>query len=128
MPEVGLPQWKSFAASMTDGSARSRGVFGVAGGGGYLCGVLAYRTDRDLRDGRTLVIELFMALDIVNQAAAVQSLLDIAETTARERDCVAIHIRADGNHKFLTEKIRAAGYSSDARLFHKPVTGKIAPN
>jgi hypothetical protein len=128
LPDVDLCRWQAFAEAMSNGYPDSRGVLGMRGGGDYLCGVMVYRADQDLRHGRVLALDLFVALDLVNQVLAVGTLLDIAEAKARELKCDAVHIRVGAKHKSLTKNIEGAGYMPEALLLHKPLAESVVPN
>jgi len=128
LPDVDLGRWREFAESMSSGYPDSRGLLGMRGGGDYLCGVMVYRADQDLRHGRVLAINLFVALDLINQVSALRTLLDVAEAKARELKCDVVHIRVGVNHKSLTESIVNAGYTADAVLLHKAIGERVTPN
>lgn len=66
--------------------AEEFGILAIRDLSGYLCGVLAYRRDRDLRMGFILSVHLFTAVDVANSLLHVRALLDAVEVRATEMD------------------------------------------
>ena len=65
-PEIDLGRWRSFAHPLVDDrSAGALGAIGMRNEAGYVCGLLIFRVERDLRHGAVLAIDLFVALDLV---------------------------------------------------------------
>lgn len=128
LPGVDLLRWREYADIAGGEAEHSRGIIGLRGDGDYLCGVMAFHVGEDLRHGRVLSVDLFIALDLVNEGHAIRTLLDVAETKAREMRCAAVQISINSDHKGLSDTIENAGYVSEARLLHKPVTGRVATN
>jgi hypothetical protein len=119
-PDIDLVAWQSFARRLADAEAPvPSGVIGLRNAGGYVCGLFAFRIDRDLRHGGVLAIDLFIALDIVNEDEAIQALLDAAEAKARELNCTRTHIRIDVVQKSIADRISGAGHRREAALFGK---------
>jgi hypothetical protein len=127
-PKVGLARWRKYAEDMTAGQRLSGGVLGMRGEGAYLCGVMAYHVEPDLAHDRILAVNLFVALDLIDQESAVGTLLDIAEAKARELRCDAVYIRIGRNHQNLTNLVESAGYVPDALLLHKSVAEPVTTN
>jgi hypothetical protein len=129
MPEIDLMRWRSFVGPFVAGeAAASSGAMVLSNEAGYLCGVLAYRRDRDLRHGAVLAVDLFTAMDLVRDQAAVQTLLEIAQMKAQELHCTATQIRIDCAQRLLAERFQAAGHRPSAMLFYKEVDRPILPS
>lgn len=127
MPAVDLATWRSFVQPMINAEPiGSAGVIGLRNEAGYLCGLMVYRIDRDLKNGATLAVDLLVALDLVNVTAAGRALLQAAEAKALERHCAGIHIRLGSEQKTLAECLDASGYRSSANLYRKGVSRPIA--
>lgn len=127
-PTVDLARWRRFVEPLVEASASSSaGASGMRNEAGYFCGLMAYRVDRDLQYGLLLVVTLFVALDLVDETAAVRALLDAIEAKARELDCVAVHIRLGGEQSSLAKNVKAAGFRAEAQLFSKPVEATSLP-
>ena len=119
-PEVDLATWQSFARRLVgEDMPSSSGAVGLRNAAGYVCGLFAFRADRDLRHGPVLAIDLFIALDIVSEAEATQALLHAAEAKARELNCRATHIRLDATQKSIADRIAGSGHCREAALFRK---------
>ena len=84
-PGVDLASWESFVTFFSGRAASEEsGLLALCDGAGYLCGVLAYRRDWDLRAGPILAVPLFTAVDVANSLQIVRALLDAAERQASE--------------------------------------------
>jgi hypothetical protein len=115
---VDLETWQGHVRSLGDGMpSRPSGTLGLRNEAGYVCGLLVFRVDQDLRHGRVLAISLFIALDLVNEEEAAGALLQAAEAKARELRCAAMHIRLDAAQKSLMHRFAAAGYRNEVHVF-----------
>lgn len=119
-PRATLADWHAFVAPFA-GDGGAGGVIGTVGEAGYLCGVLTYRREPDLTHDRVLQIDLFIALDLVERAAAVRGLVDAAEVKAAELGCRLVRIRLGDGAPRLEADLAKAGYRSDDRLLAKPL-------
>jgi hypothetical protein len=121
-PSVDLSSWRNFVQAFT-GSAASpgSGVIGLCDQAGCLCGVLAYRPDRDLQAHPILAVHLFTAADLANSSRVVKALLNAAESRALELGCTGVEIRLSSGQTKLASRLRALGLSSDAKLFWKEI-------
>lgn len=120
--DIDLPRWRSFARRMIDAQARpAYGAIGLRNAAGYICGLLIYRAEHDLRHGAVLAVDLFAALDLLNEERPIRALMQVADAKARELNCAATHIRIGTSQKSLAEYFAAAGYSQEAILFCKTV-------
>lgn len=128
LPTAELARWRKYAKVMTAAQGPSRGVLGMCGEGAYLCGVMAFHVEPDLAHDQVLVVDLFVALDLIDQELAVGTLLDVADAKARELRCDAVRIKLGRDHEILTNLIEGAGYVSDAILLHKSVAGRVTTN
>jgi hypothetical protein len=121
-PGADLPAWQSFVRFFNDrATAGSAGVLAVRDPAGSICGVLAYRLDRDLRVGFVLAVQLFTAVDLVNSPRTVHALLDAAEGRACELNCHRVQIRLYSDQSGLASRLRALGLSSEGGLFSKKI-------
>lgn len=122
VPDVDLAAWRGFARGIVDLPPP-----GPAGGvclrseAGYLCGVLTYRIDRDLRHGTALTIDVFAALDVTGEEAAFRALLQTAEEKAHELRCAAVRIHLERPAGILANRLSGAGYACQATIFCKSV-------
>jgi hypothetical protein len=120
LPEIGLEAWRSFARGVVDQpSPYPAGGVGLRNEGGYLCGVLTYRIDRDLRHGTALNVDMFAALDVTGEEAATRALLSAAEEKARELRCSAVRVSLEGPAERMSGRFAAVGYHAKATVFCK---------
>ena len=121
-PSVDLASWQSFAQFFCGQTAAGgSGVLALRASGGDLCGLLAYRLDRDLREGLILAVHLFTAVDLANSLRTIRALLEIAETQACRLGCAGIQIRLGNEQSGLASRLRSLGLSSEAGLFWRKV-------
>jgi hypothetical protein len=121
LPDVALANWRAFVAPFAAGAGPAGGVLGTVGEGGYLCGLLVYRLDRDLRHGAVLEIDLFIAVDLVDRAAAIRGLIGASEAKASELGCRLVRIRLGADHLGIAADLGRSGYQPDAQLLAKPL-------
>ncbi len=121
-PGADLASWLSFVEFFNDHLATmGSGVLALRDQGGYICGVLVYRRDRDLRAGPILAVELLTAVDLVDSPRTVQALLDAAETRALELGCAGVQIRLHKDQAGLASRLRSLALVSEAGLFWKKI-------
>ncbi len=125
--DIELAQWRSFARRIIDVPAGSAsGAIGLRSAAGYVCGLVLYRVEHDLRHGPVLAIDLFTALDLFNEERAIRSLIQLVDAKARELSCAATHIRLGTSQKSLIPIFAAEGHNQEATLFCKAVEPRVA--
>lgn len=128
-PEIDLSTWRRFVRSLGEGTLSSpSGGLGLRNEAGYICGLLVFRADLDLRHGRVLAVSLFIALDLVNEEEAASALLQAAEAKARELRCAATHIRLDAATRSLAQRFSGAGYRKEADVFCRSLDAALPPS
>lgn len=116
-PEVGLASWLRFVRFFNgEATDPTSSMLAMSDPSGYLCGILAYRLEQDLRNGLMLSVQLFTAVDVANSLQTVRALLDIAEARAAALGCAGIQIRLDKEQSQLATRLRSLGLSSEAGL------------
>jgi hypothetical protein len=121
-PAADLCAWQSFVRFFNDRTMVGRaGVHAVRDPAGSICGIFAYRLDRDLRVGLLLAIQLFTAVDLINSRRTVRALLDAAEGQAGALNCDRVQIRLYNDQSGLASHLRALGLSSEGSLFWKRI-------
>lgn len=122
-PGVDLAAWETFVQHFGAPAPRSpSGVLALSDASGTLCGLLAYRRDRDLRHGAFLSVQLFTVVDLANSPLAARALLDAAEMRARELGCARVEIRLYEEQGELISRLHALGLTSESCLLRLPVT------
>lgn len=120
--DIDLPRWRSFARRMIDAPPSSAcGAIGLRSAAGYVCGLLIYQVEHDLRHGTVLAVDLFTALDLLNEERAIHALMQVADAKSRELNCAATYTRIGATQKSLAEHFAAAGHRHEAMLFLKVV-------
>ncbi len=121
-PGADLASWQSFVEFFNDeiGAKRS-GVLALRDPAGCICGVLAYRLDRDLRAGPILAIHLFTAVDLLNSLRTVRALLEAADGQALELGCAGVQIRLRNDQSGLASHLRSLGVAPEASLLWKKI-------
>jgi hypothetical protein len=128
-PGAELGAWQSFVQFFNDRNmGEHAGVLAVRDPSAAICGILAYRLDRDLRAGRMLAVQLFTAVDLANSPRTVQALLDAAEVRAAELGCAGVQIRLYGDQSGLASRLRRLGLSYEGGLFWKQIGPVLARN
>ena len=120
-PDVDLPSWLCFVQFFCQDVAEKSGILTISDLSGYLCGVLAYRRDRDLRLGFILSVHLFTAVDVANSLLPVRALLDAMEARATELGCAGVQIRMDPAQSQLAARLRILGLSSEVSMLRKRI-------
>jgi hypothetical protein len=120
LPAVDFATWRRFARGLVDlPSPYPAGGACLRNEGGYVCGVMTYRIDRDLRDGTALNVDVFAALDVTGEDAATRALVQVAEEKARELRCTAIRVHLETGGDGLAQRFLAGGYRHQATVFGK---------
>ena len=120
-PEIDLGRWQDFTYVLIGESSSCSGAIGIRNAAGYVCGLLVFHTEHDLRRGLVLAVSLFIALDLVKDAEAARALTEAAEAKVRELGCSAVHIRLGLTQKNLAKRLAAVGHHSEAILFSKEI-------
>jgi hypothetical protein len=129
VPGIDLDAWRKFVRSLgSPDPSFPAGALGLRNEAGYICGLVLFRCDYDLRHGKVLAINLFIALDLVNEAEAASALLQAVEAKARELGCAATHIRLDAAQRSLGQRFATAGYRSEADIFCRSVDAGALPS
>lgn len=128
LPDVSLATWRDFARGFVGlPSPYPAGAIGLRNEAAYLCGVLTYRIDRDLRHGTVLSVDIFAALDVTGEEAAMRALLLAAEAKAHELRCGVARIQIEGSAGGRAQRLAASGYRQQASVFCKELTPPAAP-
>ncbi len=112
--EHSLNAWLSYAKGFVAKGINAGGVLSAQDDAGYIYGLFCYEVVPDLGGGRVLVVEPFVALDLVDRLGPITVLIEAMERLAREQDCVSIHLqipqRGDMRAVVDFRPFRAAGY------------------
>lgn len=103
--DLSLDQWKSFARAMV-GEAPAmidHGIILAKGAQDYIQGMFSYVIAPDLRHGRSLLADNFIALDMRTASVVASVLIRAMCDLARERGCATIHAIVPDEHAALFE-------------------------
>ncbi|WP_119679641.1 hypothetical protein [Indioceanicola profundi] len=102
-PRLTIDRWRDYARAMLPLADAASNVVPLPGTEptgivvaqlphGYIHGVFGYRVLHSLCHGRTLQVDVFVALNLFDPTAAAEALLLEIERTARQHRCDAIHL------------------------------------
>lgn len=95
-PDLSLESWLEFACDIGDMPPTGFGPCGIVAaqsGRGYIHGLYTYMVEPDLRHGRILNVDNFVAFDLANRWNVVRKLLAAMDEQADRYGCKAIHVR-----------------------------------
>ena len=96
-PDLTLEGWQAFATPRTGESNGTGGILILENEQNCIVGLFSYRVDEDLRHGATLVVDTFIALDIVDPEKVTRALAAAMERQAEDIGCRAIHVSIPEN-------------------------------
>jgi hypothetical protein len=115
VPSLDLSAWLRFARQLT-GARRGEqcGIvtarrFGRALPSGLFC----YRVEHDLKLGRVLIADHFVAVDLLDPAAVLAALVQELDALARRLECQAVRSLVHGGVPDLDDGLFAAGHRPD---------------
>ncbi|MGE5203883.1 MAG: hypothetical protein ACM3O6_17630 [Acidobacteriota bacterium] len=121
-PSLDMPTWQRFAGAILAGNpTEERRILAAVGEGGYLCGLLIYRVEHDLRHGRVLTAEHVIALDIVDRKPVAAALLAALEDLSEALGCDALYTSFDTPQESLRAVWEGAGHQIARTLLCKTI-------
>jgi len=120
-PDLNLGTWLVYCRRMTRAKAGARAGIMVARRRGHSlpCGAIHYRLDRNLRHGRLLTVEHFVALDLLYPHAVLAALFKALDGVAAECGCTAIRSILHDSGVDTLDKLRIAGHRRDGMTLTK---------
>jgi hypothetical protein len=130
-PGLSLEDWLSYAQSLmappcAGNHPAESGVLSVENEQGYIAALFTYRCHRDLKHGRLLMAENFVALDFLDPAACARALGEALEHLAGQLGCSAVHSIVapageghDGSARLMEDVLGSRGHLDRGRLFCK---------
>lgn len=91
-PDLTLEAWRAFATPRAGACNGTGGILILENEQDCIVGLFSYRVDEDLRHGATLVVDTFIALDIVDPEKVIRALAAAMERQAEHVGCRAIHV------------------------------------
>lgn len=138
-PGLSLDRWLSYAGALVPsptGKDRPQdcGVMAVENEQGYIAALFTYRCDLDLRHGRLLTAENFVALDLLNPEACACALGEALENLALQLGCKAVRslvpdcASSRGGAGTMAGVLTAQGHHDAGRLYIKEVGQPDGPS
>jgi len=122
-PALTLEDWRRFAVALSAIGADRAGIM-TAQATGYLHGLFSYTVEPHIMHRRVLSVDNFVAIELLDAGAVVETLLDAIDRLAGDLRCSAVcttlsaaghlstAIRAD-----LIERFHARGYGDQPLVF-----------
>src|SRR5262249_33596009 len=88
-------------------------------GRAFPCGLFCYRVQDDLKLGRTLVADHFVAIDLLDPGAVVCALVEELDALSKRLGCKAVPSVVHGGLRHVADELRAAGHQPEAALLLK---------
>jgi hypothetical protein len=125
MPEVDLGAWTEFARRITGRRHSNAGIMAAwRERRPFPCGLFCYRVDRTLNEGKVLIAEHFVAVDLLDPKAVLSALVEELEALGHRLECNAVRSVVHGGEQELAGGLVAAGHAPDASLLLKALAGK----
>jgi hypothetical protein len=120
MPEVDLTAWTEFARRLTGRRLGNAGIMAVwREGRPFPCGLFCYRVDTTLGQGRVLMAEYFVAVDLLDPKAVLDALVAELDALGQRLGCNAVRTVVHGGEPEITGGLAAAGHAPEASLLLK---------
>ncbi len=117
MPSISLPAWLAFARPLTTRRATQTGILAARRiGRAFPCGLFCYRVDSHLANGRLLIAEHFVAVDLLDPKAVLAALVAELERLGRRLGCDAVRSVIHGGEEAVANGLHAAGHAPEASL------------
>lgn len=120
MPEVDLAAWTNFARRLTGRRLNSAGIIAAwREGRSFPCGLFCYRVDKTLAQGKVLIAEYFVAIDLLDPKAVLAALVEELEALGQRLGCAAVRSVVHGGEREVAGGLVAAGHAPEASLLLK---------
>lgn len=120
MPAISLSAWLTFAGRLTTRRAALRGIRAARRTGrAFPCGLFCYRVDRHLANGRLLIAEHFVAVDLLDPTPVLAALVAELDGLGRQLACDAVRLVVHRGEPAVASGLDAAGYAPEAALLLK---------
>lgn len=120
MPAIGLNAWTDFARRLTGRRPANAGIIAAwREGRPFPGGLFCYRVDSTLGQGRVLIAEYFVAIDLLDPKAVLDALVAELDALGRRLDCAAVRSVVHGGEPELAGGLVAAGHAPEASLLLK---------
>jgi hypothetical protein len=128
VPTLDLAGWVRFANRLANPRHAERGGVMVARRDGrpYPCGMFCYRREQDLRLGRVLVADYFIALDILAPDVVLGALVTALDDLGARMECDSIRSVLHNGSPEIACGLAAAGHRPEGAMLSKRLAGTMA--
>lgn len=128
LPGLDLVGWLRFARQTA--AARRAGRSGIVAarrvGRPYPCGLFCYRIDQDVEQGRVLIAEHFVAVDLLEPAVVLAALVAELDKLGPRLRCNAVRSIVHGSVAEVSGGLTKAGHTTTGTLLFKPLMSATA--
>jgi hypothetical protein len=120
MPAVDLTAWMNFARHLTGRRSSHNGIMAAwREGRPFPCGLFCYRVDKTLGQGKVLIAEYFVAVDLLDPKAVLAALVEELDDLGHRLGCNAVRSVVHGGTPEVAGGLVAAGHAPEASLLLK---------
>ncbi len=121
-PEIDMAAWRDYVQFFRGRTGKKNtGVIAIRDSDNYVCGVLVYEVERDIKDGLQLTVHLLTAADLANSDEPLRALLVTAERTAQTLNCRGLQIRPRPEQSAMNARLKLLGLDERARFLWKRI-------
>ncbi|HUN40033.1 MAG TPA: hypothetical protein VMU81_07070 [Acetobacteraceae bacterium] len=127
MPEIALAAWTDYARRVTGRRSHHAGIMAAwREGRSFPCGLFCYRVDNTLGQGRVLIAEHFVAVDLLDPQGVLAALVAELDALGHRLDCNAVRSVVHGGEPAIAGGLVAAGHTPEASLLLKSLAANAA--
>ncbi len=127
MPGIDLTAWTEFARRLTGRLRSNAGIMAAwREGRPFPCGLFCYRVDKTLGQGRVLIAEYFVAVDLLDPKGVLEVLVAELEALGHRLGCNAVRSVVHGREQVVAGGLVAAGHAPEASLLGKALVAGTA--
>jgi len=127
MPEIELTAWTGFARRVTGRRSHIAGIMAAwREGRSFPCGLFCYRVDKTLGQGKVLIAEYFVAVDLLDPKGVLAALVAELDALGNRLGCNAVRSVVHGGEGEIAGPLAAAGHTPEASLLLKALAADAA--
>jgi hypothetical protein len=125
MPAISLGAWTGFARRLTGRRSGNAGIMAAwREGRPFPCGLFCYRVDATLGQGKVLIAEYFVAVDLLDPKGVLEALVGELDALGHRLDCNAVRSVVHGGEPEVAGGLTAAGHAPEASLLLKALADR----
>lgn len=125
MPGVELGVWTDFARRVTGRRLTNAGIMAAwREGRPFPCGLFCYRIAKVLGEGKVLIAEYFVTIDLLDPKAVLAALVDELDALGHRLGCNAVRSVVHGGEADIARGLVAAGHAPEASLLLKALANQ----